>query len=126
MSAPKATAIILRDDKVLLVRVDNRPFALPCDNMRDPRDPAISAVCRKVSEVLDLEPLRAERLEACDVTDQPYHHHAVRIHVHPQDYPVIMSGITEFIWWDRVTPIKRAPHVDEILEKYDQRTTSLA
>jgi hypothetical protein len=33
-----------------------------------------------------------------------------------------MKGVTDFIWWDRVTPITHYNHVTEILEKYDQHT----
>jgi hypothetical protein len=120
MPAPKATAIIIRDNKVLLVRVDWRPYAMPGANIQDPRDPAIANISRLVSEVLDIDPISATRLESCDVTDGRYAHKAVLIGVDPRDHPVIMKGVTDFIWWDRVTPITHYNHVTEILDKYDQ------
>jgi hypothetical protein len=120
MPAPKATALVFRDNKVLLVRVDWKPYALPAMNIRDPRDPAIAVACRQLSIVLNLDSEGAERLRDCDVISGRYSHRVVRVDVDPCDHPVVMSGITEFIWWDRVTPISRHDHVDNILEKYDQ------
>ena len=120
MKTSKATAIVLRGNSVLLVRVAPRAFAMPVMNIRDPRDPAIAVACRQLSVVLDMEPLEAKRLKSCDVTDGRYEHKVVRVDTDSE--PTIMGGITEFIWWDRVTPIPRYDHVDDILAKYDQHT----
>jgi hypothetical protein len=119
MKKPKATAIILQGNSVLLVRSKkSTAFALPGANVRDPRDPAIAAVCRKVSEILEIEPLKATRIKLCDHVSTHYHHRVVLIET--DSAPVIMEGLAEFIWWDRSQPIPRFSHVDDILSKYEK------
>lgn len=122
LSAPRqrATAIVLRDEKILLVRDRNKPsFALPGGGIEN-GELAISAIVRELQEETTLV---ASSISYLFQHGGKYNnHHVFKIHA---DGEVNVDGdltVEEFFWWDRTNDISIYPHVVEILDQFGEAT----
>jgi 8-oxo-dGTP pyrophosphatase MutT (NUDIX family) len=120
----RATAIIIRDGKVLLVR-DRiaSEFSLPGGAMNK-GEPTISAATREVYEELGLHAFRVTRLKPCDYKGSTNEHKVCFIETDGQPH---MKGheLAEFIWWDMRESIPIFSHVKEILKTFEQASRTL-
>ena len=111
----RGTAVVIRNNKVLLVRDrGDKSFSLPGGG-RNRTEPSLAAAVRELYEELGMRALKAERIIRCDYTS-PYNKHKVTL-IETTDAPVIKSELDKFIWWDMKTAIPRYSHVDYILKK---------
>ena len=114
----RATAIILRDGKVLLVRDrgQNR-FSLPGGALKR-GEPSVSGAAREVSEELGLHAVEVKRLPQCDFKGGTNQHHVCFIKVTGD--PHIRQELESFLWWDRRASLPVFEHVTRILNKFDK------
>ncbi|MCH8871153.1 MAG: NUDIX domain-containing protein [Chloroflexi bacterium] len=109
----RATAILVRDEKVLLVRDRNRPGGgIEADEL------AISAVAREPYEETALVPSTITYL--FQHSGKHNNRHVIRIFLKTLQGEVNVSGdadVEGFFWWDRVQTMSVYPHVVEILDR---------
>jgi 8-oxo-dGTP diphosphatase len=112
----RATAIIFRDGKFLLVRGKGKiRFSLPGGKINE-GEPVISAVAREVYEELGLEAIVVKRLPECDFADLGEHKVCL---VEIAGEPVIAEHeLDEYIWWDMKQEIPVNEHVIQIIKKF--------
>ena len=116
----RATAILVRNNKVLLVRDRTRTsFSLPGGGI-EANELAISAVAREVHEETALVPSTIAYL--FQHGGKHNNHHVFRIQA---DGEVSVDGdaeVEEFLWWDRAQDVSVYPHVLEILGQFGEVT----
>ena len=112
----RATAVMIRDGKVLLVRDRRaRRYSLPGGGMKR-RELAISAAARELFEELGLEATKVVRLPKCDYGGALNSHQVCLVEADGE--PMLRRlEIESFVWWDMVEPISILPHVTVILRK---------
>jgi 8-oxo-dGTP diphosphatase len=112
----RATAIIFRDGKFLLVRGKGKiRFSLPGGKINE-GEPVISAVAREVYEELGLEAIVVKRLPECDFTDLSEHKVCL---VEVTGEPVIAENeLDEYMWWDMKQEIPVNEHVIQVIKKF--------
>ena len=116
----RATAILVRDNKVLLVRDRNRPsFALPGGGI-EANELAIAAVAREVHEETTLVPSAIAFL--FQHGGKRNIHQVFRVHAEGEVNVDGDAAVEEFLWWDRVRGISAYPHVLEILGQFGEAT----
>jgi ADP-ribose pyrophosphatase YjhB (NUDIX family) len=113
----RGTAIVLRDNQVLLVRdLGKKNYSLPGGGANR-NEPALAAAVRELKEELGMSAYKAERLFKCDF-DGSFSRHKVSL-IETNDSPRLNSNeLEEYIWWDLKKPISRYSHVDSILETF--------
>lgn len=112
----RATAIVMRDGFVLLVRDKGKPqFSLPGGGINR-GEPSTSAAAREVYEELGIRPTKIVRLRDCDYRGSVNIHRVCLIEADGEPY---MRGheLVAFVWWDMKKEIPVHPHVREILRK---------
>ena len=111
----RATAILVRDERVLLVRDRDRPsFALPGGGI-EADELAISAVARELHEETTLVPSTIAYL--FQHGGKRNYHHVFLVDAHGEVNVRGDADVEEFFWWDRVQSISVYPHVVEILDR---------
>lgn len=113
----RGTALVFRDNKVLLVKdKDVNSYSLPGGGTHKD-EPALAAAVRELYEELKMSAKKAERVFKCDYKGQSRYHKVTLIET--EDEPIINDNeLVEFIWWDMETDIKKFNHVDYIITKY--------
>ncbi|MDO9333604.1 MAG: NUDIX domain-containing protein [Dehalococcoidales bacterium] len=113
----RATALIIRNDKVLLVRDKGRhDYSMPGGGFK-PRESTIQACIREVAEELKMKVISATRLRSCDHEGERAHHKVSLLVV--EGIPHIdHKELDGFIWWDMKEKIPLQGHVKSILRKY--------
>jgi len=108
----RATAIVIRESRVLLVRDEGNPsFALPGGGI-DPGEPPMDAVVRELYEETSLTARVITYL--FDHAGKYNIHRVFRVEA---DGEVAINGeIGEFTWWDMRREISVSPHVMDILK----------
>jgi len=112
----RGTAVVIRHDRVLLVRdKGHHKFSLPGGGIKK-GEPTVSAATRELYEELGLSATKAIRLRHCDFKG------AVSIHkvclIEAKGEPHLRGHeLNKFIWWDMKTPIPVYAHVTHILKK---------
>ena len=111
----RATAIVVRNEHILVVRDKFRPaFMLPGGGIDDGESPVV-AVARELEEETTL---KATAMQYLFTHDGKYNHHYV--------FSVEADGnvdishdplVVEFAWWDGGPDVPVHPHVTEILRK---------
>jgi len=112
----RATAVIFRDKKVLLVRDKGKEkFSLPGGAIKA-SEPTVSAAAREVFEELGLHITKVTRLHDCDFRGSVNEHKVCLLEVNGEPY---LKGheLDKFMWWDTKEPIPIYGHVISILEK---------
>lgn len=122
----RATVVILREGKLLLVRDKGRhDFSMPGGGFKH-SESTIQAGVREVSEELGgLTVVSAERLRYCDFEGQRAKHKVCRLVVTGE--PHIRQGheLDKVLWWDMRSPLPVQGHVKRILSRLEsvQRRT---
>ena len=108
----RATAVVVRDGRVLLVRGRAEEFMMPGGGI-EPGETPMAAAVRELREETGLAAARTEPLFVWESAIQ--RHHAFRVEAEGE---VEMGPeIGEFIWWDRRECLPTFPHVEAILER---------
>lgn len=113
---PRATAVIIRDGKVLLVKNrGQRHFSLPGGGIRR-WETVVSAAVRELYTELRLQAIKVTRLPQCDFTGSTNMHHVCLIEANGEPIPRRLEP-SKFIWWDMKESIPVFRHVRGILSK---------
>ncbi len=112
----RATAVVIRDGKVLLVRGrGQRRFSLPGGGMRK-GEPVVSAAARELYEELALDTTKVTRLPKADFAGKANEHQVCSIEA--EGKPILRRlELSDFIWWDMKGSIQAFDHVTAILGK---------
>ena len=112
----RATAVVIRDGKVLLVRERGaRRYSLPGGGVKK-REPVVCAAARELYEELSLEATQVTRMPRFDFTGSVNEHQVCLVEVKGE--PILRRlEINSFLWWDRNEPIPVRPHVEGVLGK---------
>ncbi len=115
----RATAVVVRDGKVLLVREAGVPyFSLPGGGIQKAESAAVAAA-REIWEELGLAAVEVERVEECDHAGFLNDHHVCLIQT--DGNPCLRGHELEaFYWWDMKESIPLHPHVKAILAKVER------
>jgi 8-oxo-dGTP pyrophosphatase MutT (NUDIX family) len=116
----RATVLIIKDGKVLLVRdKGKRDYSMPGGGFK-PKETTLQAGIREVFEELKLNTTSAERLRYCDFEGQRANHKVCLLKV--EGTPRVDSKELEgYIWWDMNEDIPIQGHVKKILFEYKKR-----
>jgi len=121
MSGPRqrATAIVIRNEKILLVRDRTRTsFSLPGGGIES-GELAISVVARELCEETTLVATNISYL--FQHGGKANNHHVFRIQADGDADESIDADVEEFIWWDRASELSVYPHVVNILDQFRER-----
>jgi ADP-ribose pyrophosphatase YjhB (NUDIX family) len=112
----RGTAIVIRDNKVLLVRdAKAHRYSLPGGGINK-NEPVVSAAAREVYEELGLHVTMVKRIQECDFRGSLSEHRVCLVEVTGE--PNIRSHeLDKFIWWDMKEEIPVFEHVTYILNK---------
>ena len=114
----RATAIVVRSGKVLLVREAGvHYFSLPGGGIHEGENAEVAAA-REIWEELGLVAVKAERLRECDHAGSMNDHHVCLIQA-DRDPRLRGDELDAFCWWDTEESIPLHPHVKAILSKLD-------
>ena len=108
----RATAVVIRDGKVLLVHGRNPTFAMPGGGI----EPGESADCAAMRELFEETGLKASQTKFLFILETAIHrHHVVLIEADGE----VDAGpeINEFRWWDKKKNLPIYSHVESILER---------
>ena len=112
MARKRATAIVVRDGKLLLVRdKGKRKFSLPGGGVNR-GEPSLAAAARELFEETRLSPSKVEFL--CKYRGAANSHRVFWVEAHGEVH--ITHELDGYVWWDREESIPRLSHVDKILK----------
>ena len=116
----RGTAIVLRDNKILLARDKGKTkFSLPGGGTKN-NEPSMAAAIRELYEELGMSAKKAERIFRCDFEGSLNKHKVVLIET--DDEPRLKGKeLEEFIWWDTETKIPIYDHVKAILGNLEKK-----
>ena len=112
----RGTAVVVRNNKVLLVRDKGKNrFSLPGGGIKY-NEPATSAAGRELFEELGLSPVKITRRRDCDFDGSTSHHKVCLIEARGE--PRLRGNeLDKFIWWDMKASVPVFAHVGVILTK---------
>jgi 8-oxo-dGTP pyrophosphatase MutT (NUDIX family) len=115
----RATAVVVRGGKVLLVREAGvHYFSLPGGGIQKAESAAVAAA-REIWEELGLAAIEVERVRECDHAGFLNDHHVCLVQA--DGNPCLRGNELEaFHWWDMKESIPLHPHVKAILAKVDR------
>ena len=108
----RATAVVIRDGKVLLVHGRNPTFAMPGGGIEPGESPTAAAE----RELLEETGLRASQTKFLFILKTAIHRHHVFL-VEAEGEVKMGPEISEFRWWDRKESLPIYSHVESILER---------
>ena len=114
----RATAVIIRDGKLLLVRDKGRhDFSMPGGGFHK-GESTIQAGIREVGQELGLKVTSADRIRHCDLPDGDRAYHKVcQLTIQGDPYINQPKEIDMFVWWDMKSELPTQGHVKYILSK---------
>lgn len=114
----RATAIVVRDEKILLVRDHTKTsFSLPGGGI-ERGELAISAVARELNEETTLVATSISYL--FQHGGKANNHHVFRVQADGDVDVIADADVEEFTWWDRASELSVYPHVVRILEQFGE------
>ena len=112
----RATAVVIRDGNVLLVRDRGKHrFSLPGGGIKK-GEPTTSAAARELYEELGLKAINVKREPACDFRGSASNHKVCLIEANGKPH-LRGNELDEFIWWDMKKHIPMFTHIKAILSK---------
>lgn len=115
----RATAVIIRDNKMLLVRDKGKhDYSLPGGGFKR-NETTIQASIREVcgEELGGIRVLSAERLRFCDLEGRRANHKVCMLVIEGKPYINRPDEIDKVIWWDMESDIPLQGHVSYILSQ---------
>ena len=114
----RATALVIRDGKYLLVRDKGHDkYSLPGGGMERGEE-ALAAACRELSEELGVKAYRAEEL--FDYTNEAsFNDHTVVLVFASGEPKINHRELDSFRWWDGRERLPLYPHVISIIDRYE-------
>jgi 8-oxo-dGTP diphosphatase len=115
----RATAVVVRSGKVLLVREAGvQYFSLPGGGINEGESAGVAAA-REIREELGLVAVEIERAAECDHAGFMNDHHVCLIRANGDPH---LGGdeIDAFCWWNLRESVPLHPHVKAILSKMDR------
>ena len=114
----RATALVVRDGKYLLVKERGRDlYSLPGGGI-DQGEAVLTAACREIGEELGLKAYRAERLFDY-VTQESSNQHKVVLVFAGGEPRINDRELDSFRWWDGRERLNAFPHVASIVAQYE-------
>lgn len=116
----RATALIIRDGKILLVRDRHRhAYSMPGGGFKV-NESTIQVAIREIAEELRLKVISAERLHYCDFEGQRAKHKVCLLKVEGTPH-INHNELEGYIWWDMKRSVPVQGHVKKILHEYGKR-----
>jgi len=116
----RATAVVMRDDKVLLVRDRGRhDFSMPGGGFKYRGESTVQAGIREVcdEELGGVRVLSAKRLRRCDLDGERAYHKVCQLVITGEPYINQPKELDKVIWWDMKSRLPVQGHVRYILKK---------
>lgn len=114
----RATALVVRDGKYLLVKERGQDrYSLPGGGI-DPGEAVLTAACREIGEELGLKAYKAERLFDY-VTRESSNQHKVVLVFAGGEPRINDRELDSFRWWDGRESLNAFPHVASIVGRYE-------
>jgi len=118
----RATAVVIKNGKVLLVRDKGKQkFSLPGGGIHR-GEPTLSAAIRELYEETGLRATKAIRLRDCDYKGSKNEHRVCLIEANGEVR--LKHEIDKFVWWDMKQTLPVYPHVRYILSKVKEKIKS--
>ena len=115
---PRATAVVIKQGKVLLVRERGRcQYSLPGGGIHR-GEPSISAAARELYEEVGLSTHKIERVGTHQSRTR---RHFVYVVTDFRGRPRLKSEICALVWWDGKSSMAMPNHVNEILKLVHER-----
>lgn len=115
----RATALVIRDDKCLLVRdKDLRIYSLPGGGI-ERGEAALTAACRELGEELALRAYKTERLFDYNTAQSLNVHKVVLVHA-GGEIKLNRRELEDYIWWDGKSAVPVYPSVHNIISRYQR------
>jgi 8-oxo-dGTP pyrophosphatase MutT (NUDIX family) len=116
----RATALVIKDGKVLLVRDRHRhDYSMPGGGFRTDES-TIMAGIRELMEELHLKTVSAERLHYCDFKGKRAYHKVCFLTVEGEPR-INRHELSAYTWWDMKEDIPLQGHVKKILHEYHKK-----
>ena len=113
----RATALVVRDGKYLLVRdKGRRRYSLPGGGI-ERGEAALTAACRELGEELGLRAYKAERLFDYNSEESFNVHKVVLVHA-GGDVKMNRRELESYMWWDGKEAVPVYPNVTNIIARY--------
>ena len=113
----RATALVIRDGKYLLVRdKGRRRFSLPGGGI-EKGEAALTAACRELGEELGLRAYKAERLFDYN-SEESFNVHKVVLIYAGGDVRMNDGELEAYMWWDGEEDVPVYPNVSSIIARY--------
>ena len=117
----RATVVVIRDGKLLLVRDKGRhDFSMPGGGFHK-GESTVQASIREVGEELGLKSISAVRLRDCDLDGERAHHKVCQLTIQGDPYIRQPHEIDKIIWWDMKSALPVQGHVKYILSTFTER-----
>lgn len=112
----RATAVVIRDGKILLVRDRGRHcFSLPGGGFKG-RESTVQAGIREVYEELGLRTTSAKRLRYCDFMGRVSKHKVCLLETSGRPY-LRSKELDRFVWWDMRKKLTVYGHVVYVVKR---------
>ncbi len=116
MKYRRATALVVRNGKVLLVRYRGAmSYSLPGGRI-DGAETSLEAAVREVREETKLRAYSARRLTDCDFTGNTSRHFVSEVMVGDGKVKLQRKEIDRHLWWDGKSSIQANGHVYSIIK----------
>jgi len=114
----RATVIVLKDGKVLLVKDRGvRAFSLPGGKI-EKGESTVEAATRELYEETGIETKKAVRLKECDYESKFNYHKVCFIEAKNYEINLNKSELKDYMWWDTHAELAMYNHVKIVISKF--------